>query len=71
MVIGYGARIRELREERGIKQIFLARKIGTSPQRMSQIERQACPKLTLGEWYSIATALGVSMDELIPDQRAS
>jgi transcriptional regulator with XRE-family HTH domain len=58
-----GARLRAAREERGMSVRSLARQIGVSPSLISQIENgKANP--SVGSLYSLASALGISMDAL-------
>lgn len=53
-----GARLRRLREERGISQIELARQLGISPSYLNQIEHDSRP-LTVAVLIRITELLGV------------
>ena len=59
-----GARIRELREERGISQRKLAVSVGLDPAAMSRIE-SAERGLSTGELVAAAQALDVEVDVIL------
>src|SRR5262245_27012683 len=61
---GIGDRLREERIKAGISQRELARRLGLSASRISQLESgQSRP--SVGTLYSIVTELGVSLDQVI------
>jgi transcriptional regulator with XRE-family HTH domain len=57
-------RIRNLRNERGIKAGFVAQKVGLSNSMISAIERGKCNP-TIPQAIAIANFFGVSMDYLL------
>lgn len=59
-----GARIRELRDERGMKQHELAAALGLAPAAMTRIEK-AERGLSTGELVGVAEALGVPVDDVL------
>jgi transcriptional regulator with XRE-family HTH domain len=63
-----GARIRALREQRGLSQTQLARKLGTLPQNMWQIET-GTRGITVQQLILVARALDVSMDDILGQSR--
>lgn len=63
-----GARIRALREQRGISQTKLARMLGTLPQSMWQVESGA-RGITVQQLIILARALEVSMDDILGDSK--
>lgn len=69
--IWMGLRIRDVRKQRGLSGVELARAVGLSAQAFSNIERGACPRLEV--MVSIVEALDVSMDYIVrgipPEQR--
>lgn len=62
--ISIGARIKNLRLERGLTQNRLAEISGVEPSNISHIER-AATKLSLPTLINIANALEVSLDEIV------
>lgn len=64
--IAIGARIRQLRTEKGLTQAKLAELSEQEPSNVSHIERGAT-KLSLGTLVSIANVLGCSVDDLLCD----
>jgi putative transcriptional regulator len=57
------SRIKEIRESKGIKQIFLAKQMGISQQILSMYEKdKAIPRLDRA--YEIADILGVDVHDL-------
>lgn len=69
--IWMGLRIRDVRQQRGLAGVDLARAVGISSQSLSGIERGSCPKLEV--MVDIAETLDVSLDYIlrgiIPEQR--
>lgn len=67
-----GQRIRDLREERGIAQAELARRIGSSPSHLNKLEA-GLKAATVVTVEAVARALGVEVAELFPasDKRAA
>ena len=64
--IEIGKRIRELREERAINQVSLAKTAGISQSFFSDIERgRKSP--TIRSLHKLAKALNISLQELISD----
>jgi transcriptional regulator with XRE-family HTH domain len=59
-----GSRIRALREQRGLSQTQLARRIDTVPQSMWQIET-GVRGITVQQLIRLARALDVSMDDIL------
>lgn len=55
-----GKRIKEIRRNKGIMAIYVANKLGITPARYSQIEKDAT-NLTLKRAQDIANILGVSI----------
>ena len=64
--IAIGARIRQLRTEKGLTQAKLAELSEQEPSNVSHIERGAT-KLSLATLVSIANVLGCSVDDLLCD----
>jgi transcriptional regulator with XRE-family HTH domain len=59
-----GERVRELRNERGVKATFIASKIGISQPHLSMIERdKQLP--TIPQLISLSDFFGVSIDYLV------
>lgn len=65
-----GARLRALRQERGLSQVELAEKLGTYQTTVSAIERGA-RGLTLHQAIKLARAIGASPDDLLGSPQAS
>lgn len=63
-----GARLRAVREQRGLSQGKLARLAGTHPQSISQIER-GIRGVTVQQVVKIARALRLSTDEILGDRK--
>ena len=61
-----GGRIRETRLALGMKQLALAEKIGVSYQQLQKYEKGQS-RLTIGQLWTVATALGVPVSDLIAD----
>ena len=61
-----GGRIRETRLALGMKQLTLAEKIGVSYQQLQKYEKGQS-RLTIGQLWTVATALGVPVSDLIAD----
>jgi transcriptional regulator with XRE-family HTH domain len=59
-----GARVREMRKERGITAKFVAKKIGLSQAMLSEIEREKSG-VTVQQVVALADFFGVSTDYLI------
>lgn len=59
-----GARVRELRKEKGLKQSVLAEQVQIETSNISHIER-GVSKVSLGTLVRIALALGVTVDDLL------
>lgn len=59
-----GANIKSLRELNGVKQELLAKKLGVSKGRMSQIEHGDCHELSLKKLSIIAEYIGVPFYDL-------
>lgn len=59
-----GHNIKRMREVKGIKQELLAKHIGITKSRMSQIENGECSELTLNRINKIATYLKTDFFEL-------
>jgi transcriptional regulator with XRE-family HTH domain len=59
-----GKRVKEIRENRGIKAVFVARQIGVSPATISEIEREKCNP-TVTQLVALADFYGVTTDYLI------
>jgi transcriptional regulator with XRE-family HTH domain len=67
---GFGPRIRQERERRGISQRELARRLGVSPSLISQIESgQSRPSVST--LYSIVTELDASLEHIFHGKTAS
>jgi transcriptional regulator with XRE-family HTH domain len=63
MDIGFGNRLKGIREEKGIKREDIADKVGTSPAIIGRYERgERTPSVDIAR--KIAAALGVSLDYL-------
>ncbi len=60
---GLGARLRAVREERGLSLRELARRSGCSPSLLSQVERGLTAP-SAGKMYAIANELAISVDYL-------
>lgn len=66
---GLGARIAQLRSDRGWKQTELGRRAGLSPSRLSRLESgRAVPNL--GELIRLRQALGADLEEIVFGGRA-
>ena len=63
-------RIRDLREEKGIKQVDVANKLGLERGNYSRIERKG-DKLTIKQVKQIADALGVNTKELLFSEKST
>jgi len=61
----FGTKIRQRREELGISQQELARLLGMTQSRISEIESGARPYVNLPHLRTLARTLGVSADYLI------
>lgn len=61
-----GARINQIRREKGITQSLLAERVGIEPSNISHIER-AASKVGLGTLVKIANVLECSVDDLLCD----
>lgn len=59
-----GKRIKEIREGRGIKAIFVARQIGVSAATISEIERERCNP-TVTQLVALSNFYGVTTDYLL------
>ncbi|WP_096059090.1 helix-turn-helix domain-containing protein [Carbonactinospora thermoautotrophica] len=66
-----GARIKELRQRRGMSQKELAAEVGRSESWMSQVERDVQPVERLSVLQALADALGVSVQDLRPEARTA
>ncbi|MFJ8687359.1 helix-turn-helix domain-containing protein [Micromonospora wenchangensis] len=60
-----GHRIRELRQQSGLSVTALARRIGITPQYLSQIERGHRPTVSPHTFTQIRAAMGVGDDETL------
>lgn len=60
-----GARVRVMRELRGLSQGQLAYKAGTTPPQISRLENDERPKAWAATLARIAEALGTSLDYLV------
>jgi transcriptional regulator with XRE-family HTH domain len=63
--MNFGTKIRQRREQLGLSQQELARKLGMTQARISEIESGARPHVNLTNLRNLARALGVSADYLI------
>lgn len=61
-----GARINQIRKEKGITQSLLAERVGIEPSNISHIER-AASKVGLSTLVKIANVLECSVDDLLCD----
>lgn len=66
----YGERVRRIREAKGIKAVFVARKLGLTPAGYSGIERGRA-KLTAERAAKIAEILDVPIAEIFFDEEVS
>lgn len=66
----FGARIKELRQRRGMSQKELAAEMGRSESWMSQVERDVQPVERISVIQALADALGVSTQVLRPEASA-
>ena len=64
-----GVRLRRLREERGLKQVELARALAVSPSYLNQIEQNQRP-LTLAVLLRLNAALGIDIPLFAEDEEA-
>jgi transcriptional regulator with XRE-family HTH domain len=64
-MMNFGTKIRQRREQLGLSQQELARKLGMTQARISEIESGARPHVNLTNLRNLARALGVSADYLI------
>ena len=62
-----GARIKKYLDDNGIKQTFLARKIGTFDSTMSDI-LSGKRNITAEEYYLICKALNVQMEKFVEEE---
>lgn len=62
-----GARIKKYLDDKGIKQSFLARKIGTYDSTMSDI-LSGKRNITAEEYYLICKALDVPMEKFVEEE---
>lgn len=62
-----GARIANLRKQRGLDQYELAEKAGVAPSVISRLERNLQADYKLSVIVSVARILGVTVDELLID----
>jgi transcriptional regulator with XRE-family HTH domain len=60
-----GSNIKRIREQRGIKQETLAKQIGITKGRMSQIESGECDELSISRLAKIAGLLNVDFFEVV------
>lgn len=65
--LGTGRQIRDMRDERGMKQTHLARKAGISREELSRIERGHVTPLTK-TLKGLSDALGVSLGDLLEER---
>ena len=63
--MNFGTKIRRRREQLGLSQQELARLLGMTQARISEIESGARPNVNLHNLRNLARALGVSADYLI------
>ena len=63
--MNFGTKIRQRREQLGLSQQDLARLLGMTQSRISEIESGARPHVNLTNLRNLARALGVSADYLI------
>src|SRR5436853_3498143 len=63
--MNFGMKIRQRREQLGLSQQDLARLLGMTQSRISEIESGARPHVNLTNLRNLARALGVSADYLI------
>ena len=66
VVAGFGERLKELREARGLSQSSLAEKAGTHPDSVWKFER-SMRNPSLGIATRLARALGVTLNDLVPE----
>jgi transcriptional regulator with XRE-family HTH domain len=60
-----GARLKQVRTERGLTQAYIAGVIGVSPQQYQKYE-DASSKCSLVHIYALAENYGISVDEFLP-----
>ena len=60
-----GARIKRLRQERGMRLVDLAEASGTSKGYLSELENGTSQRMSGEKLYAIASALGVNMSDLL------
>lgn len=65
-----GERIKELRTERGLSQLELAALVGVHQTQISRVE-SGLHGITLATAIDLARALGITVNELIPNDNAS
>lgn len=68
MLMAVRLRIKELAQERGMKQYELARDSGVTPQLLNRYWNNNIQRVDLEELTKIANALGVSVGELFEEQ---
>lgn len=66
-----GNRVRERRQALGLTQTELARRAGVVRQTVNQVERKPGHQVTTVVCLRLAEALGVNVDELFFEERAS
>lgn len=71
VMASFGERLRRLREERHISRAVLARKAELDPSYIFRLERGEHPRASGKTLEALARALGISMDELLDDERHS
>jgi transcriptional regulator with XRE-family HTH domain len=67
--MGYGTNIKKIREKKGIKSCYVAKKLGIARSRYSQIENDKAP-LSLQMAERIAEILNVDLNEFLNKQYA-
>lgn len=67
MVIVDGQRLRELRHQRAISQVELARLAGVSPYTVSKLERQRATSCRTRTLARLAAALGEEPSAIVPN----
>lgn len=63
-VMNIGTRLKAMREQRGLKAVFVAEKVGLSANMLSMIERERC-NVTIQQAIALADFYNITLDNLV------